>query len=955
MNPEQQKREEEIFQAALDISDLAERQAYLDGACGGDPELRRSVEELLQADERAAETFQTQPDGAFPLSGERLAIEEPGDRIGRFKLLEQIGEGGFGVVFMAEQEEPVRRRVALKILKAGMDTRQVVARFEAERQALAMMDHPGIAKVFDGGATPAGRPFFVMELVRGVPITEYCDQRRLNPRRRLELFVQVCQAVQHAHQKGVIHRDLKPANILVMEQDGRAAPKVIDFGVAKALAERLTGKTLFTRFGQLLGTPAYMSPEQAGLGGLDIDTRSDIYALGTILYELLTGRPPFETKKLLEAGQEAILRTIREVEPPKPSTRLSALAFEEQRSIAAQCGLEPQKLSRLMRGELDWIVMKAIEKERARRYETASGLALDLTRHLANEPVTARPPGRVYLIRKTILRHKAAFAAVGTVMAVLLLGGVISAWQAARAIQAEHRALAEAAKSRQVAEFLEEMLAGVGPSVALGRDTTLLREILDKAAGRIDEGLESQPEVQADLRMTLAEVYSELGEYAKAEEMLRKAAAAYRRLFGNEHLELARALNGLAGVLAQGARMDEAEVLAREGWNIRKKLLGQEHPDLANSLNNLALVLWRKGRLGEAEVMFRQSLEMWRRLHGPDHVEVANALNNLGAVLLEQGIHVEAESLLLRALEIRRSVFEGPHPEVTRIIVNLAAVLSAQDRLEEAEALAIESLEMLKIFFESDHPEVALSLRRLGWIFFKQDREPEAEVMFKDAIGMYQRLSSDAHPESAEALQGLARIFAWQNKLAEAEAAASKSLEIKRSVFANDHARLADNLDTLAWIFTKQFRFAEGEAMAREAVEMLSRLTGREHPQLAEALDTLAMALSKQGKSEEAEAAAREALDLRRRLLGEQHPHTLSSVFNLAEILLPAGKLEEAEALAREVLEKTETLFGQRHRKVSASLNLLASVLYEKGRGIEGEPIGQTRPDRLDRPPHGSR
>lgn len=347
---------------------------------------------VLEAAERRAPTT-TISEAAF-------STEHAGDKVGRYKLLQQIGEGGCGIVYMAEQEAPVRRRVALKIIKLGMDTREVVARFEAERQALALMDHPNIARVFDGGATETGRPYFVMELVRGEPITQYCDARRLTTRERLELFIQVCQAVQHAHQKGIIHRDLKPSNVLVTELDGRATPKVIDFGVAKATEQRLTEKTLFTRFGQVVGTPAYMSPEQAGFGGLDIDTRSDVYSLGVLLYELLTGSPPFDAKQLREAGFEAILRTIREVEPPKPSTRLSTLSQESRATVANRRQLEPAKLNGLLRGDLDWIVMKAMEKDRARRYETANGLGKDIERHLRNEPVVAAAPSKLYSGRR---------------------------------------------------------------------------------------------------------------------------------------------------------------------------------------------------------------------------------------------------------------------------------------------------------------------------------------------------------------------------------------------------------------------------------------------------------------------------------------------------------------------------------------------------------------------------
>ena len=377
-------REAAVFGAALRLPS-GERAAYLDEACAGDAALRQRIEELLRASEEAGAFLQNPaavpPGGTIPAS----PAEKAGDQIGRYKLLQQIGEGGCGVVYMAEQTEPVQRRVALKVIKLGMDTKQVIARFEAERQALALMDHPNIAKVLDAGATDTGRPYFVMELVRGIKITDYCDQNNLSTRQRLDLFMQVCQAIQHAHQKGVIHRDIKPSNILVTVNDGVAVPKVIDFGIAKATQGRLTDQTLFTAFEQFLGTPAYMSPEQAVMTSLDIDTRSDIYSLGVLLYELLTGKTPFNANDLLKAGLDEMRRTIREVEPPKPSARLSTMLDAERATTARERQTEPPKLIHLLKGDLDWIVMKCLEKERGRRYETATGLAADIKRHLDTE------------------------------------------------------------------------------------------------------------------------------------------------------------------------------------------------------------------------------------------------------------------------------------------------------------------------------------------------------------------------------------------------------------------------------------------------------------------------------------------------------------------------------------------------------------------------------------------
>ena len=549
---------DEILFTALKIESEAERAEYLDEVCGTDADLRARVEKLLGAYPEAG-SFLDSPAVPVGPTLDQPITEKPGTQIGPYKLLQQLGEGGMGVVYMAEQKEPVKRRVALKIIKPGMDTRQVIARFEAERQALAMMDHPNIAKVLDAGQTDSGRPYFVMELVNGLPVTKYCDEQHLNPKERLELFVPICQAVQHAHQKGIIHRDLKPSNILVAMYDNKAVPKIIDFGVAKATSQTLTEKTMFTQLGQVVGTLEYMSPEQAQRNQLDIDTRSDIYSLGVVLYELLTGETPFDHARLRSAAFDEMLRIIREEEPSKPSTKVSS--SQSLPSIAANRRIEPAKLGSMIRGELDWIVLKAMEKDRGRRYETASKFAEDVQHYLNDEAVVACPPSRAYKVRKFARRNKAVMGTVAAVAASLLIGSSLAFWQAIearkerdRAVIAEavaeerlqvvdsqkeeieeqrQNAIAEALKANRearkaeseraiadgVLDFLRKDLLGMadaGTQVEnrIRPDPNIkLHTLLDRAAEAIDERFIDQTEIEATIRHTLGEAYRGIGRY----------------------------------------------------------------------------------------------------------------------------------------------------------------------------------------------------------------------------------------------------------------------------------------------------------------------------------------------------------------------------------------------------------------------------------------------------------
>jgi hypothetical protein len=528
--------EETLFEAARILGSPASRRAFLDEACAGAPDLRARVEALLAAGQDADVFFKDAVRFDLPLSADPAgpgesedvafsANEDLGTRVGRYKLLQNIGEGGGGVIYLAEQEEPIRRRVALKVIKLGMDTKRVIARFEAERQALAMMDHPNIARVFDAGATEKGRPYFVMELVRGIKITDYCDQHNLDTDQRLDLFVQVCHAIQHAHQKGIIHRDIKPSNVLVTLHDGVPVPKVIDFGIAKATEFRLTDKTLFTAYEQIIGTPAYMSPEQAEMSGLDVDTRSDIYSLGVLLYELLTSRTPFDPKKLLQHGLDGMRRTLREQEPQRPSTMVTTLQHTELTATAEHRRAEPPKLISLLRGDLDWIVMKALEKDRRRRYETANGLAMDIKRYLSGEAVMARPPTRLYRFQKLVRRNKVVFAAGGAVAAALLAGLIVSTRlyfleRAAhrRAVVAEQQAELEQANEAELRRRAETREKITQATVLINQEN------IDDADQLIKDVSIPRPTVEGSL------VFRTLGEYHALRNQWKDAAARFRVL-----------------------------------------------------------------------------------------------------------------------------------------------------------------------------------------------------------------------------------------------------------------------------------------------------------------------------------------------------------------------------------------------------------------------------------------
>jgi serine/threonine protein kinase len=727
--------------------------------------------------------------------------------IGPYRLIKKLGEGGMGQVWLAEQFAPVKRQVALKIIKAGRYDSSALLRFDRERQTLAIMDHPAIAKVFDAGRTAEGQPYFVMEYVPGLPVTDYCDRKRLTARQRLALLIKVCDGVQHAHQKAIIHRDLKPSNILVVEVDGKPMPRIIDFGIAKAITVPSEDETLVTRAGGMVGTPGYMSPEQADPSVLDVDTRTDVYSLGMVLYELLAGTLPFDAKQWQIRPFHEVLRQLHEEDPISPSTRVGGNATSTV--VAENRGTDPRQLARVLRGDLDWITLKAVEKDRTRRYGTPSELAADINRYLQNEPVTARPASAVYRTRKYVQRHKFGVT-VATAMALLLVAfGVMQAIQLRRITRERDRA-------DRITKFMTGMFKVSNPSEARGNAVTA-REILDKSSKDIDTGLRKDPELQAQLMETMAQTYTGLGLYGRAQDLVEHARAIQSSLFGERN----------------------RETLASESY--------------------LAQLLRAEGHLPEAEKLLQNTIEAQRQVLGPNDSDTLASMDRLGYVYANEARHADAENLFRQTLNAERKVLVPDDPQTLSTLNELAEILTPQGRYTEADEIYGELIAAQKRTLGPDHPATLLSMSHAAENLEEEGRFPEAEKRYSDVIAAQRRVLGPEHPQTLRAMMMLAVTMMKEGHYAEADKLQSQIIEIKTRVLGPTHTSTLQSMEMEALGLSREGHYADSEKLFREVIETAEKTD--QPATVAEAWYNFACAEAARGRPDEAFADLNHAIE----------------------------------------------------------------------------------------------
>ncbi|HEY3245524.1 MAG TPA: tetratricopeptide repeat protein [Phycisphaerae bacterium] len=910
------------------------RSARLTARCAGDPELRCLVEELLRNDDSGMGDFLRAPVPTLPR-------RQPA-RIGRYEIVREIGRGGAGVVYEARQEHP-SRTVALKVLDAAFASAETLRRFEHEAEILANLQDPGIAQVYEAGMAeipgllglPARTPWFAMERVEGEPITTFCDRGKLSVPQRLALFAQVCQAVQHAHTKGVIHRDLKPSNVLAGLHGDRRFCKIIDFGIAKLTQPGPAAHETLTQVRQWVGTPAYMSPEQVA-GSRDIDTRSDVYALGVLLYELFTGVTPFDSRRLREAELGEIQRLIREVDPPAPSARVAALPDDELAAIAARRALEPPRLAPMLRGELDWIILRALEKDRTRRYDSPGGLAADVERHQNGEAVEAAPPGTAYRMRKFVRQHRGGVATMALIACSLLIGLGAAVWQAwiaagqrdtARAAQKSEQR--ERRSAERVSEFMRRMLDGAGPEISRGRDPTLLRTLLEQAVVDIERGeLRDAPAAEADLRIMISTVYRTLSDIASAERLLEPVVPILNGLGEDGSLQ-ERYLEARAMLLGEQGRVDEAIVMAKRLVDLRRRMFGPNDRRVAESLASMGWLLSMQGKPQEAASQLREALQVAEA--SGDQTVIANALTNLSDSLGALGQNEEAVEASQRALELYQKAFPGDHPHVADALNNLAtALMHASADADRALDLLRESVAMKRRLYPDGHPHLGISLNNLAFQLQDRGQLDEAEQRYREALEVLRKFSPEQDGAVAMTLINLAGLRGQRGDSEQRELLAREGLALSRRVYPDGHPHTAVALMHIAASLRARGAREEGVAAFTEAAEIMRRVLGPQHPHLAMALDGAGLLLIELERFEEATPLLREALTIRQLAKESDRAAYASALAQLATALLGANTLDaarEAESLARESFKIRQQILANDDWRLPNSQSLLGGAL----------------------------
>jgi serine/threonine protein kinase len=833
--PEHWEKIKQIVGDALDLPS-SQRPAFLDDACAQNPDLRSEVESLLTAHHAAGDLSNA------PWSEQALDAALEGQSIGPYRLIRKLGEGGMGQVWLAEQTSPVRRQVAVKLIRGGMFNSVVLQRFQSERQSLAIMDHPSIAKVFDAGATPHGQPYFVMEYVEGLPINKYCDLKKLSIPGRLRLFVQVCDGVQHAHQKAIIHRDIKPANILVVEVDGKPTPRIIDFGLAKAVVPPDAGQTLFTQVGAFLGTPGYTSPEQSDPSVQDIDTRADVYSLGVVLYELLTGDLPFDPQRLRKQSIDQVLRLLRDEDPPSPSTKVSS-GRATSTAVAALRSTDSAQLATLLRGDLDWITMKALERDRERRYASPSELAADLNRYLSNRPVIARPASPGYRLQKYIRRNRVAVSVAAGALALLIAFTVMQAFQLRRITRERDRA-------NRVTAFVTSMFKVSDPSEARGNSITA-REILDKSSKDIETGLATDPLLQAQMMNVMAEVYLNLGLYPKAKSLLENSIRIRRQILGLRNRDTLDSMDKLAWILQDTGKYEESEKIEREILPIRRELFGPEDRDTLGSQLNLANSLCGQARYAESEQVDREALAIRRRILPEDRLTLIE-ISNLAITVSLQGRYPEADQLLNEAITVLNRTVGPEDPFTIKALSNLADNYDKEGRVAEAEAITRKTLDIRRRILGPNHPDTITNGGDLGTLLYEQGRYLEAEKIHRDTLEIQQRITGPEHPQTLLTMLNLADDLAALHRYPEAEKLSRHAWELQQKVLGPEHPDTLTSAVGLAAIYRQEGRFADAERLTRSALASQRKLLGDSHASCASSEYNLALIAAAQDHRDDA-------------------------------------------------------------------------------------------------------